>query len=153
MPPAAANYAPKVGSAANIAVGYHFNDWVSAQAGYIWNRNLLLVSQLAGTAVSQSENTRSQNAVAVEAMLYFRPRARRLRPYLAAGPALVIFPKERAAALRVSVGIDIALHGGWAIRYTFSETMSSNPFARDLNPPAPGKLMNFQSLFGVVKTF
>ena len=153
VPPAAATYDPKLGSAANIAVGYHFNDWVSAQAGCIWNRNRVIVSQLAGTAFSQSENTRGQNAVAVEAMLYFRPRQSHLRPYLSVGPAMVIFPNENLAALRVAAGIDIGLGRGWAVRYNFSETISSNPFARDLNPAASGKLMNFQNLFGVVKTF
>lgn len=137
----------------NIAVGYHFNDWVSAQAGYSWNRNLLIVSQLAGTVFSQSENARGQNAVAVEAMLYFCPRANRLRPYLSAGPAVVSFPNERSAGLRVAVGIDVSLRRGWGVRYSFSEMMSSNPFAKDLNPPAAAKLMNFQNLFGVVKTF
>ena len=137
----------------NIAVGYHFNDWVSAQADYSWNRNLLIVSQLAGTSFSQSENTRGQNAVAVEAMLYFRPRASRLRPYLSAGPAVVSLLNERTSGLRVAVGMDVSLHRGWGLRYSFSEMMSSNPFAKALDPPAAGKLMNFQNLFGVVKTF
>ena len=149
----AANYDPKVGLAANIALGYHFNDWVSVQAGYIWNRNLLTTSQLAGTAFSQSENTRTQTAVAFDAMLYFRPRASRFRPYLSAGPGIVSALNEHTAGLRVAVGIDLALHKGWGFRYSFSEMMSANPFAAALHPPASGKLMNFQNLFGVVKTF
>ena len=152
-PPAAANYDPQLGSAVSLAAGYHFNDWVSAQAGYSWNRNLVVVSQLAPTGFSRSPTTRSQKAVAFEGMLYFRPRASRLRPYLSSGPAIVRFPKENTAGLRVAVGIDIALRKGWAVRYSFSEMLTSNPFARELNPPAPGKLMNFQNLWGVLRTF
>jgi hypothetical protein len=152
-PPAAANYDPKVGPAVQIAVGYHFNDWVSAQTGYSWNRNLVTTRQLAGTVFSQSEQLRAEHAVAFEAMLYFRPRASRLRPYLSAGPSVVSLLKQRTAGLRVAVGIDIALRGGWGVRYNFSEMVSANPFAQALNPPAGGKLMNFQNLFGVVKRF
>ena len=137
----------------NIAVGYHFNDWVSAQAGYIWNRNLLTISQLAGTAFSQSENTRTQTAVAFDALLYFRPRASRYRPYLSSGLAVVSVLNEFKAGLHVAVGIDLPLRKGWGVRYSFSEMMSANPFAAALNPPAGGRLMNFQNLFGVVKTF
>lgn len=152
-PSAAANYDPTAGLAANIAVGYHFNDWVSAQAGYIWNRNLLTTSQLAGPVFSKSENIRTQHAVAFDAMLYFRPRASHFRPYLSAGPGVVSVLNERKAGLRVAVGIELLLRKGWGVRYSFSEMMSANPFAAALNPPAGGKLMNFQNLFGVVKTF
>ncbi len=152
-PPAAANYDPKVGPAAQLAVGYHFNDWISAQTGYSWNRNLLTIRQLTGTAFSQSEAVRVEHAVALEAMLYFRPRASRLRPYLSAGPAVVSLLNQRTAGLRVAVGIDISLRGGWGVRYNFSEMASANPFAQALSPPSGGKLMNFQNLFGVVKRF
>lgn len=153
VPPAAANYDPAVGLAANIAVGYHFNDWLSTQAGYIWNRNLLTSNQLAGGSFSQSKTTRTQTAVAVDAMLYFRQRASRFRPYLSAGPAIVSVLNEHRAGLRVAVGIDISLRNGWGIRYSFSEMISANPLAAALSPPAGGKLMNFQNLFGVIKTF
>jgi opacity protein-like surface antigen len=156
--PAAANYDPKVGPAVNVGVGYHFNDWVSAQAGYIWNRNRVIASELAGSAFSRVETTPNQHAVAFDALLYFRSRESRLRPYLSAGPALVNVElggsdSERRLGWRVAVGIDIALHDGWGFRYTFSEMISGNPFAKTLNPPAAGRLMNFQNLFGVIKTF
>ncbi len=152
-PPAAANYDPRVGPAANFAVGYHFNDWVSAQAGYIWNRNLLTTTQLAGTALSTSQDTLTQSAFAFDTMLYFRPRESHLRPYLSVGPAVVSLLDEHHAGLRVAVGIDISPRKGWALRYSFSEMMSANPFAARLSPPASGGLMNFQNLFGVVKSF
>lgn len=152
-PPAAANYDPKVGLAANIAVGYHFNDWVSAQAGYIWNRNLLINSRLTGTTFSQSQTTHTQTATAFDALLYFRPRTSRLRPYLSSGLGIVNALDEYTAGLRVAVGIDVSLSKGWGLRYSFSEMVSANPYAAALRPPAGGKLMNFQNLFGVIKTF
>ena len=51
------------------------------------------------------------------------------------------------------MGIDVSVRKGLGVRYSFSEMMSSNPFAAKLNPPAGGSLMNFQNLFGVVKRF
>ena len=153
VPPAAANYDPRVGPAANFAVGYHFNDWLSAQAGYIWNRNRITTTHLDGSSVVASEDTPSQHALAIDAMLYFRPHASRLRPYLSAGPALVRLLEQRKPALRVAVGIDITAYRGWKFRYSFSEMMSGNPLGTRLQPPASGGLMNFQNLFGFTKTF
>ena len=150
---AAANYDPKVGAALNLAVGYHFNEWVSAQAGYIWNRNRIITTQLAAPVFSQTEAERAQHAISFDGMVYFRPRADRLRPYLSAGPAVVSVLDQRKLGLRVAVGIDIQLRAGWAFRYSFSEVMTANPFAETLRPAAKGRLMNFQNLFGVVKVF
>ena len=45
------------------------------------------------------------------------------------------------------------IKSGWGVRYTFNETMSSNPFGAALSPPSSHGLMNFQNLVGVVKTF
>jgi hypothetical protein len=58
-----------------------------------------------------------------------------------------------APALRVAVGIDCALAEGWAIRYSFSETIRNNPASEQLSPPGQRNLANFQNLFGVFKTF
>ena len=150
---AAANYNPKVGPAANFAMGYHFNDWVSAQAGYIGSSNHIISSQLSAGAFSKTENTRAQHAVSFDAMLYFRARTDRVRPYLSAGPALVGLLDQRTLGLRVAVGVDVRLRPGWGFRYSFSEMMTANPLAAALRPPAGGRLMNFQNLFGIVKTF
>ena len=58
-----------------------------------------------------------------------------------------------AAALRVTVGIDMTIHGRWAFRYTFSETIRSNPISARLSPLGQRNLATFQNLFGIVKTF
>ena len=57
------------------------------------------------------------------------------------------------ARLRVAVGMDVALAGGWTARYSFSESVSGNPISAQLSPAAPRNLANFQNLFGVVRTF
>ena len=56
-------------------------------------------------------------------------------------------------ALRVPVGMDVNLGNGWALRYTFSETLSENPISDRLSPPGQHSLKNFENLFGVVKQF
>jgi hypothetical protein len=152
-PLSAANYEPAVGPAANVAAGWHFNDWFSAQGSYIWNRNRVTFNSLAGNSLTSTRNTHAQHAVSLDAMMYFRPSASRLRPYLSAGPGFMIALDEHKPALRVAVGIDIAVHDGWKFRYSFSEMMSGNPFAERLVRPATGSLMIFQNLFGFVKTF
>jgi len=58
-----------------------------------------------------------------------------------------------AAALRVAVGIDMTIHGRWAFRYTFSETIRSNPISARLSPLGQRNLATFQNLFGIVRTF
>jgi hypothetical protein len=55
--------------------------------------------------------------------------------------------------LRVAVGIDLLFRRGWGFRYSFSETMTSNPFSVTLDPPGSRRLANFQNLFGFVKYF
>jgi hypothetical protein len=55
-----------------------------------------------------------------------------------------------AAALRLAVGIDMTIHGRWAFRYTFSETIRDNPVSAVLSPPGQRNLATFQNLFGVV---
>jgi len=58
-----------------------------------------------------------------------------------------------APALRVAVGIDLAIHSGWAFPYSFSETIRPNPVSERLIPPGDRNLANFQNLFGFVKAF
>jgi outer membrane protein W len=152
-PPSASNYDSKVGPALNATIGYHASDWVSFQAGYIWNRNRIVTTNVAGATFSHTESTRGQYAVSGDLLLYFRPRTSRIRPYLSAGPAWVRLSKENKLGLRVAVGADLMIGSGWGLRYSFSEMISANPFATALYPPAQSKLMNFQNLFGFVKVF
>jgi len=56
-------------------------------------------------------------------------------------------------ALRVPVGMDVNVGNGWAIRYTFSETMSKNSISERLSPAGQHNLKNFENLIGLVKQF
>ena len=53
----------------------------------------------------------------------------------------------------MAVGADVPIGNGWAIRYSFSESVSANPISRDLAPPGARGLANFQNLVGVFRTF
>ncbi len=150
----ASNYDAKLGPAWNAGVGYHIDDWFSVQAGYIWNRNRIIASQVIGAAFLQKEDVRTQHAIAADVMLYFRPRTSRIRPYLSAGPAWVRMLSQNKPGLRVAVGVDLmSRRTGWGFRYSFSEMTSANPFGKALQPPGQRRLMNFQNIFGVIKTF
>lgn len=153
QPVGASNYDSKVGPAFSFEGGYHFNDWISVQAGYIWNRNRVIATEVAGATYLQEQATRGQSAISGDLMLYFRARSSRVRPYLSAGPAWVHLLSQDKLGLRVAVGVDLMARSGWGFRYSFSEVASTNPLAAALRPPAGGKLMNFQNLFGVVKVF
>ena len=169
-------YAPENGPALNVFVGMHVHEYVALQANYVWNRN-----DLALTSVHASENgpsfydqarSSSQHAAVGDLLVYFRNRRSGLRPYLSAGLGVVhlqttaagegratraALPPVRAEAtsalLRVAVGIDVTLRRGWSARYTFSESVSSNPISGLLSPPGQRALANFQNLFGLVRAF
>ncbi len=166
-PPAASNYDPMIGLAWSVAAGYHWNDWLSGQAGYSGNRNRILSTAVAvasvtnpldgtsipGFAFQQQDVTQSQASVGADFMVYFRPRSSHLRPYVAVGPAWVRILSESKPGFHVAVGVDAMSRSGWGFRYAFGETMTGNPLAQALRPPASRSLMNFQSLFGIVKRF
>ena len=152
-PPAASSYDPKLGLAWNVSAGYQFNDWLSGQVGYTWNRNQILSSAVAGASFQQQEVTHSQAAVGADFMVYFRPRSSNLRPWVAVGPALVRIDSASKPGFRAAVGVDLTSRSGWGFRYTFGETMTANPFAEALRPPSSKGLMNFQNLFGIMKRF
>jgi hypothetical protein len=104
--------------------------------------------------------------------LYFRNRASRFRPYLSGSGIVRIKTEQRVLLnarnttvrlpaefanneipLRVAVGIDIAIRSQFAIRYSFSETITRNPVSSRLIPRGERNLANFQNLFGIVKYF
>jgi Outer membrane protein beta-barrel domain len=170
-------YSPENGPALNLLGGIHLNDFFSLQGSYVWNRNRLtltstLFSDVGQTLYQQSRNS-LQHSVLGDLLLYFRNRDSRVRPYLSAGAGIVRFRSTQdellavrgspelppatfnstKAALRVAVGVDLALARGWAFRYCFSESIRSNPVSTQLSPPGPRNLANFQNLFGVVKAF
>jgi len=170
------SYKPENGLTAVGFAGRHFNDWVSVMGSYGWNRNsLLLASGETGpvaNAISRAYRA-SMHTVIGEALIYFRPRRSRIRPYLSAGagvvntsaasrgaatisgrPAALPDSIERTGgAVRVAVGIDLFVSKNWALRYSFSETVQGNPFSAALTPAAPRKLANFQNWLGVAFHF
>jgi hypothetical protein len=170
-------YKPENGPALNVFGGVHLTDYLSVQGNYIWNRNSLRLNSTLSSAASavfyEQSRASSQHSVSADLLLYFRNRRSWVRPYLSAGAGGVRFcsraetllassgspalpPGEFTSTdptLRVAVGIDLAIRHGWAFRYSFAETMSSNPISAQLSPPAPRGLKNFQNLFGFVKIF
>jgi len=168
---AASLYKPENGAALNVAVGVHLNDWFSVQTNYIWNQNDLTITEIVDSVHLQQDRHSSEHAVIADLLLYFRSRRSRIRPYLSAGTGFVRMfstadgpvqgtltpvPLQVDATelpLRVAVGADLLFGGGWGFRYSFSETISRNPFSAALNPPGARRLANFQNLFGVVKYF
>ena len=170
-------YKPENGPSVGLFVGRHLTDHVSLQADYTWNRNDLTLS---ATSISPQGETlyletrdSSEQSVLGNLQLYFRNRRSWARPYLSVGTGVVRFLSKEvaisaltgmpalpprhfdsaAAALRVAVGIDMTIHDRWAFRYTFSETIRSNPVSAVLSPPGQRNLATFQNQFGVVKIF
>jgi outer membrane protein W len=171
--PRASSYAARNGTSLNLAAGRHFNNWVSVQGNYLWNRNQVTLNGSSGNAFYSATNASSQHKIVVDGMLYFRPITSRVRPYLSTGVGPVRISRTQTAlstsnpapalptasasvwrpGLRVAVGVDLLLPSGWGFRYSFSETLTKNLFSESLLPPAPNNLMNFHHLWGLVKYF
>ena len=173
-PPAAFSlYKPDNGAAAAIFAGRHFSDWLSAQAGYGWNRNSVVMSAGSAAAAYDFPARAGMHTVVAELMVYFRRRNERLRPYLSVGTgfthlraassgapsiagAIALPPPEfsaTGACLRVAVGMDVLVRGGFALRYTFAETIQKNAISARLTPPGSRNLANFQNLWGAMWRF
>jgi hypothetical protein len=123
--------------------------------------------------VNEEKRSSSQNSAILDLLLYFRNRDSWARPYLSVGSGVVRFKSghreslnvrgsasrlpaqftSSEVALRVAVGIDISVRRQFAIRYSFSETISENPLGGRLSPRGERNLANFQNLFGIVKYF
>jgi len=170
-------YKPENGLAVNVFAGVHLTDYFSIQGSYVWNRNGLTLNSTqaaeGGGVFYEQSRTSAQHAVIGDLLLYFRDRKTWFRPYLSVGSGFVSFTSREKAllalqgtprlpaqefdstapALRVAVGMDFALGGGWGLRYSFSETIRSNPISEQLSPPGQRNLANFQNLFGVLKRF
>jgi hypothetical protein len=169
-------YVPENGPAVNLFAGVHLSDYISLQGNYLGNANAVTLTASTASdrhvAFYEQQRTTRQHAIVGDLLVYFRDRDQRVRPYLSVGFGLVHFTSRAtqlnairgelsappdlftstAAVLRVAVGIDVAVRHGWAIRYTFSESLRANPISAQLAPPGPRALANFQNLFGVVKT-
>jgi len=170
-------YKPENGASFGLLVGRHFTDYVSLQADYGWNGNDLTLSANSispqGETLYQEARNSSEQSVFGHFLLYFRNRRSWVRPYLSVGTGVVRFhskevatsaltgmpalpPKDFrsvAAALPVAVGVDVTIRRRWALRYSFRETMRSNPISAVLSPPGQTTLKTYENLFGFVKTF
>jgi hypothetical protein len=169
-------YKPENGLALNVFAGSHVHDYVTVQANYVWNRNDVTLTSVSATesgpSFYEAPRASSQHAFVGDLLLYFRERQSAIRPYLSAGVGVVRFQTTargdgsvRAATpppvnsvathalLRVAVGLDVEVGGGWSARYSFSESLSANPISAQLSPPGQRSLANFQNLFGVVRAF
>jgi opacity protein-like surface antigen len=170
-------YKPENGAALNLFAGVHLTEFLSVQGNYVWNQNRLTLTSTrtaAGNAFFYEESrASSQQSFIGDVLIYFRNTGSWARPYLSAGSGLVHFSsKEKsilaisgmpslppgefassAPALRVAVGIDFTFKSNWAFRYSFSETIRSNPISEQLAPQGQRNLANFQNLFGFVRRF
>jgi Outer membrane protein beta-barrel domain len=169
-------YSPQNGPLLNAFAGVHLHDYISVQGNYLWNSNTLtLTSSTANTISSFYEQERSstQQGIVGDFLLYFRDRRSWIRPYLSVGTGFIhlssrekrtlalrgspVLPSARFSStnlvLRVAVGADVKLRGGWNFRYSFSETMGDNPISEQLSPPGSSSLKNFKNLFGIVRRF
>lgn len=175
--PSFSSYDPKNGPALEVLVGRHLSNYFTLQGEYIWNSNTLILSSVmlnnGGQQSYQESRSSSQQSVIGDLLIYFRKRGSRLRPFLSVGTGFVhlgssqqqisqfigapVLPPQHfssnLAVLHVPVGLDVKLAKGWAFRYTFSETLSSDPISNQLSPPGLHNLQNFQNLFGIIKQF
>ncbi len=169
-------YRPFNGPAVNVFAGIHLTDVFTLQANYVYNANDLMATstQVAGGREDLFEQRREsvQHAFIGDLLVYFRNRRSWARPYLSSGIGGVRFrsiaqnivsvrgtpnllPVEftsTAPALRVAVGIDVTVHHGWAFRYSFSETIRSNPVSAHLVPAGERKLAKFSKSFRIRET-
>jgi len=167
------SYDPSNGGAASAFIGVHIFNYISVQADYVWNRNdVVLVSSNSGagaTSFYRLPESVTQNGFLGNALVYFRKRESRIRPYLSEGvgavlihnrlsaggivagnPSLPPASSDRASiALRTSVGLDLRFREAWHFRYSFGETITRNTFGEQLSPPEHRIAKNFQSLFGI----
>lgn len=152
--------------------GLNTQKYLTLQIDYIRNKNdLRLNSAASNNATFYTQDRKSsQQAVMFNAMIYFRRVDSRIRPYLgtgvgavnlssrtdgliASGGAPILPPTQFSStspAFRAHVGIDLRLTHGLDFRYSFSDTISRNAISKELSPPGPRGLENFQNLFGFV---
>ena len=170
-------YSPQNGPALNLFGGWALGKYVSVQGNYIWNRNRLTLTSTeaveGGVRFYEQTRTSSHHSVFGDVLVYFRARGERIRPYLSTGVGLVglesraertlvqtggiglpptVF-SDTTVVLRSAVGIDVRVGRDWALRYSFSEFIGPNPISQQINPPGEHVLMNFQNLFGLVRSF
>jgi Outer membrane protein beta-barrel domain len=165
-------YAPANGGALDVFAGAHLNNYFSVQGDFIYNRNSLhLNSADSGTgSFYQEDRSSTQEAGVLDLLVYFRNLRSRVRPYLGVGTGVIHLSStlDRVVAaggnpqlpppsfsstgplLRSHVGIDLRVATKLDFRYSFSETLGRGEIGKQLSPPGPRYLKNFQNLFGFV---
>jgi hypothetical protein len=169
-------YRPENGLALNLFGGIHLAQYFSIQGNWMWNQNdITLISSVVaagGGGFYEQRRRSNQQAVVLDGLVYFRRLDSALRPYLGTGLSVLHFSSSEIVSslerglqlpqrdisstrlgLRSHVGVDIRLSRVSSFRYSFSETISTNPISPSLTPPAPRRLANFQNLFGFVRRF
>lgn len=168
---------PKNGPAGEVFAGIHLFQFVGFQTDYTWNQNdVFLISTSTGsggTGYLREPESVTQHAFLASALVYFRKRESRVRPYLSEGTGAVLIHSRLTGfgivagnpvlppaganhvsiALRTLVGIDVRLRGPWYFRYTFDETLTRNTLGGQVSPSFHRVPKNFQSLFGVFVQF
>jgi len=169
------SYAPASGGALDLFAGVNTRNYFTLQMDYIRNSNDLRLNSASSNSATfyQEDRKSSQQEVMFNAMIYFRRTDSRIRPYLgtaagvvhlssragrlvASGGAPVLPPAQFSStspAFRAHVGIDLRLMRRLDFRYSFSDTIGSNAISKQLSPPGPRGLENFQNLFGFVVRF
>jgi outer membrane protein W len=168
----ASQYKPKAGPGLQLFAGAHFNNWISAQATWVWREadfSVTGTSSAPGQFFTEKRSS-SQNGVVIDGLLYFRSITSRIRPYLGVGFGLVRFESKRLSivqqgpaavlpstkfssirpVLDVPVGMDVFLTKHICFRYSFSETRRHNDIDDQLRPRGSGALLDFQNMFGIV---
>jgi outer membrane protein W len=169
-------YKPENGLALNLFAGVHVAEYFTVQGSWMWNRNdITLVSSFVtpqGGGYYEQRRRSQQHAVVLDGLIYFRRLDSVVRPYLGTGLTVVHFSSSDIVSvtaqglappsgditstrlgLRSHVGIDVKLSRRFRFRYSFSETLTSNPISPSLTPPGQRRLANFQNLFGFVGQF
>src|SRR5215467_11508460 len=94
-------YDPSNGGAASVFLGIHLFTYVSFQADYVWNRNdVVLISSNIGpgaTSFYRLPESVTQNGFLGNALVYFRKRESRIRPYLSEGLGAVLINNRLSA--------------------------------------------------------
>lgn len=170
-------YQPANGPAFQLFAGKHIREYFSIQAAYGFNRNNVTFTGLAlqnnREDTFEQSRTATQQSFGLDGMIYFRPKASRFRPYVSGGAGTIrltsdaqnvrilkgnpILPPNQFTSTkpywRTAVGMDLRLRTGWQFRYTFWETVSSNPLSAQLRPGGKALFLNFLNQFGLVREF
>jgi hypothetical protein len=177
------SYDPENGPGIEVYAGVHFNQYLSAQVEYSWERHDIRLSgiqvalppdgSVGNVAFYEQRRSSSQHTVIANFLLYFRDQRSWARPYLSVGTGVATFTSTSldaelsgAAALtppprfssigpafEAAVGVDVRVKGGWGFRYSFAETIRGSPISEHLVPAGTRPLATFRNLFGFVKQF